>query len=140
VCGLCIVAADRIYSRIEKMATHPGCRCSTAAILEGADPGRELNAEDLLRLYDAAGGTTGGRALAKLRVQVAENGELGPILIPDGSQYRKTDDVVDLLSDRAREQRRNSINRQIEALEAATNRTEWLERRLYQLRELAVNA
>mgnify|MGYP003574932983 CR=1 FL=1 len=78
-CGLCVVAADRVYSRGDLMPIHDECNCDTLPITEDNDPGRELNDDDLETLYDAAGGNTAADLLAT-KVHFLEHGELGPII------------------------------------------------------------
>jgi hypothetical protein len=58
VCGLCVAASDRVYSRETLRALHAGCRCTVLPIINGVDPGGELNRRDLDELYRLAGGTT----------------------------------------------------------------------------------
>lgn len=87
VCGLCIVAADRVYGRGELLPIHGGCHCQVVPVVGSADPGRKLNEVDLERLY-AAAGSTDGRALKEVRVAVREHGELGPILREAGDRFR----------------------------------------------------
>jgi hypothetical protein len=99
-CGLCIVAADRVYS-VGKFARelHLHCHCEMIPIDGDNDPGLQLNADDLESLYQAAGRAvgkdegereTGGGAkqlgaLKRVRVAVTEHGELGPILVKVGT-------------------------------------------------------
>ncbi|WP_433662457.1 hypothetical protein ACQPW1_10065 [Nocardia sp. CA-128927] len=81
VCGMCIVAADRIYRTDELRAMHTGCNCTVLPVKEGSDPGRALNAEDLKRLYDDAGGTA-AKQLHRTKYRVDEHGELQAVLVP----------------------------------------------------------
>jgi hypothetical protein len=92
-CGLCVVAADRIYSRQELLAVHERCKCEVLPILDGVDPGKTLNDEDLKALYDAAGGNT-GKALKRVRVGVEEHGELGPVLRVADQKFRGPSEVA----------------------------------------------
>lgn len=80
-CGLCVVAADRVYRIEELMPIHDRCKCEVLPIIGRADPGLRLNRDDLDRLYAAAGGTTAGAALKRIRVAITEHGELGPVLV-----------------------------------------------------------
>ncbi|KJL39917.1 hypothetical protein RS82_04130 [Microbacterium trichothecenolyticum] len=89
-CGLCIVAADRTYHTGDLLELHNGCVCDTAAITADADPGLSLNREDLDAIYEAAGGNF-AEALQRTRVVVRENGELGPILVRDGNEFKTFD-------------------------------------------------
>lgn len=102
-CGLCVVAADRVYKREQLKEIHDRCVCEVLPIYVGADPGLTLNRDDLNRLYDAAGGTGGdviknGRrhsgALKKIRVVLTEHGELGPVLINADQHYRGPAEVA----------------------------------------------
>lgn len=86
-CGLCVVAADRVYRVEHLMPLHARCVCETLPIIGDLDPGISLNADDLRALYSAAGGT-GGRGLKKLRVGLTEHGELGPVLVNADQHYR----------------------------------------------------
>lgn len=94
-CGLCVVAADRVYTKAELLPLHPGCNCETAMIVNGVDPGRDLNDRDLSAIYEAAGGTTAGRKLQnRVRVSITEHGELGPILVRSNHKFRDPADVA----------------------------------------------
>lgn len=92
-CGLCVVAADRIYKRKDLQPIHDVCRCGVLPILDGLDPGLSLNREDLNTLYDAAGGT-GAKGLLRVKVALAEHGELGPILVDANQNYRGPREVA----------------------------------------------
>lgn len=107
-CGLCIVAADRIYT-VEKFKRdlHLNCHCESTPIDSGKDPAVQLNADDLESLYRAAGQavgkegesvTGGGKkqlgALKRVRVGVTEHGELGPILINRSGKFRDAADFA----------------------------------------------
>ncbi len=100
-CGLCVVAADRIYSIAELEAIHRRCACETLPIIGDLDPGLFLNASDREALYAAAaaavgregeqvtgGGKRHGGALKKIRVALAEHGELGPVLVDADQEFR----------------------------------------------------
>jgi hypothetical protein len=91
-CGLCVVAADRLYYVDELMAIHDRCKCTDAPVTADLDPGQSLNREDLERLYDAAG-STAGADLKRLRVTVQQHGELGPILRQSGHDFKDADEV-----------------------------------------------
>jgi hypothetical protein len=86
-CGLCVVAADRVYRKQDLQPIHDRCVCDVLPIVDGLDPGIRLNADDLRRLYQAAGGT-GGAGLKAIRVALAEHGELGPVLV-DADQHHR---------------------------------------------------
>lgn len=81
VCGLCVAASDRMYSIENLKPLHDHCKCDVLPVTKENDPGQELNAQDLERLYDLAGGTS-AKKLAKVNFQIEDHGELGPILVP----------------------------------------------------------
>ncbi|OQZ93687.1 hypothetical protein BST15_17610 [Mycolicibacter arupensis] len=81
VCGLCIAAADRIYTVRQLLPIHKRCKCTTAAVTEEFDPAAELNAIDLSQLYTDAGGTSRAH-LKRTRYQTDQHGELGAVLVP----------------------------------------------------------
>lgn len=87
-CGLCVVAADRTYSRDTLMPLHNGCNCTVLPAYEGDDPGLRLNTADLTAIYDAADGESIREKLQRVRVQVNDHGELGPILSYAGQDFR----------------------------------------------------
>lgn len=78
-CGLCAAASNRLYQVADLMPLHSLCRCTVLPIYGGIDLGEQINAQDLKLLYGLAGST--GRAdLAKVRYQIDQHGELGPVL------------------------------------------------------------
>lgn len=79
-CGLCVVAADRIYSIGILRPLHNGCVCTALPVTRTNDPGRTMNRDELDAIYEAAGGT-GRQGLQRVRMQQLEHGELGPILV-----------------------------------------------------------
>ena len=79
-CGLCVVASTRVYKKSELMPIHNLCKCEQVEIVNGLDPGDQINFEDLETLYDEAGGTYDGRALKEQDYVVFDHPELGPIL------------------------------------------------------------
>lgn len=106
-CGLCVVAADRVYHIEALLPLHLRCRCEVLPILGEQDPGIVLNNDDLQAIYEAAGGTGGevvkdtprgkvrhSAALKKVRVALAENGELGPVLVDADQHYRGPREVA----------------------------------------------
>jgi len=103
-CGLCVVAADRIYSFEDLMPIHSRCRCTVAAVGSKDDPGFRLNAEDLAAIYEQAGEvanktgekrrTTSRDKLKQIRVEVVEHGELGPWLINPTQRFRGPREVA----------------------------------------------
>ncbi|WP_300680745.1 hypothetical protein [Nocardioides sp.] len=88
-CGLCIAAADQIYSTRDLLPIHPpSCRCKTLPILDGKDPAAELNTSDLYKLAkQQAGGKADRYSLSKVRYQVREHGEYGPTLTVAGQHF-----------------------------------------------------
>lgn len=87
-CGLCIVAADRVYNSDELMPIHPpSCKCITMPIIGDNDPGRSLNREDLDKLY-AEAGSNKAADLRRTRYQVNQHGEYGPVLTRQGDSFR----------------------------------------------------
>lgn len=86
-CGLCVVAADRFYTKSELQPIHDRCVCTTSPVVKGNDPGLDLNQADLKRIYAAAGGNTRD-VLKNIRVEVRENGEIGPILTRKGQEIK----------------------------------------------------
>lgn len=86
-CGLCVVAADRFYTKGELLPLHANCKCTISPITKNQDLGLRLNEDDLKRIY-AAAGSTYADDLKRITVQVRENGELGPILTRKGEQFR----------------------------------------------------
>ncbi len=102
-CGLCVVAADRKYKIEDLMPLHDRCVCEVLPIIGDIDPGLNLNASDLRRIYEEAGGTggevrRGGRrhsgALKRIRVALGEHGELGPILFDADQNFRGPREVA----------------------------------------------
>lgn len=86
-CGLCVAASDRTYKRGDLMALHADCHCTVLPIVNGQDPGVDLNAADFALLYDAAGSTS-AKDLKKTRFVVHQHGELGPVLRAAGDSFR----------------------------------------------------
>lgn len=92
-CGLCVVASDRIYRKSELLPLHNGCNCTVLPIAGSDDPGLRINTADLTAIYDAAGGDNTRAALQRVRIQVNQNGELGPVLSRAGQNFRDAGDV-----------------------------------------------
>ncbi len=97
VCGLCIVASDRIYTIEDLLPIHDNCRCGVVPVGSTADPGKTLNDDDLRALYQAAGGTA-GRRLKTVRVAITEHGELGPLLTYGNHRRRGITEVATAIS------------------------------------------
>ncbi|MCM0622502.1 hypothetical protein [Nocardioides bruguierae] len=89
VCGLCLAAADRLYSVAELLPIHDRCKCTVAPDSDTAD---EAVSIDLDQLYEDAGGTDGA-ALKRVRYQVNEHGELGPVLGVEGQKFQRQGDA-----------------------------------------------
>lgn len=92
-CGLCIAAADRVYQVINKMALHARCKCTVLAVTKANDPGGTLNDEDLKAVY-ASAASTKAADLKRVRYQVEQHGELGPVLVDARHRFRGPDDVA----------------------------------------------
>lgn len=92
-CGLCVVASDRLYHIEELMPIHGRCRCSVAIATADSDPGDSLNKDDLALIYKAAGGNTRDQ-LKTVRVEYAEHGELGPVIVNATQNFRGPDDFA----------------------------------------------
>jgi hypothetical protein len=97
-CGLCVVAADRLYKTEDLHPIHARCACEVLPVLGELDPGLNLNGSDLEALYRAAGSTGGGKrhkgALKKVRVALVEHGELGPVLVDADQHFRGPAEVA----------------------------------------------
>lgn len=92
-CGLCVVAADRVYKKEDLLPLHSRCVCEVLPVIGSLDPGVTLNSDDLARLYGAAGGNT-REALRRISVVLTEHAELGPILVDGGQHYRGPREVA----------------------------------------------
>lgn len=89
-CGLCVVAASRLYGTDELLAIHDGCNCEEAVVTAGFDPGLRLNREDLDAVYAAAGGNSADY-LRDVSIRINEHGELGPVLRNADHDFRGPD-------------------------------------------------
>lgn len=78
-CGLCLVAADRLYSTNQLYPLHDNCKCETLPVTNTSDPGLKLNREDLDYIYRVAGGNTSSK-LSNTRIAEYVSGEKGPVL------------------------------------------------------------
>lgn len=96
-CGLCVVAATRVYHIEDLMPIHARCRCTVAAVTRTADPGLQLNEQDLKQaldtIYRAAGGNTRNQ-LKTVRVEYVEHGELGPMIVSATQNFRGPDEFA----------------------------------------------
>jgi hypothetical protein len=136
VCGLCIAAADRVYSKRELLPLHPACKCTVIPWIGEQDPGGQLNADDLTLIYASAGGTTDSRALSKTRFEFQQHGELGTVLTPVRTNMKGPAQATQQLSERAARMRIEQLERQIEELRPRAARSQWHRDRLEQLQEL----
>jgi len=91
-CGLCIVASDRAYSYEALLPIHGQCNCTVLPILVDSDPGLRINADDLTKLYEDAGGTA-AKLLRRTRYRVEAHGELGPVLVRAEDRFRGPQDI-----------------------------------------------
>lgn len=93
-CGLCVAAADRLYSTDDLLPIHPpNCKCTTMPVVDGKDPGEQITREDVRRAYQIL--SDGDRnALANMRVRVREHGELGPVLTRAEDAFRSGPSVA----------------------------------------------
>lgn len=92
-CGLCVVAADRVYRTEDLLPIHNLCVCEVLPVYVGADPGLTLNGDDLAAVYAAAGGNT-REQLRRISVVLTEHAELGPILVDGNQHYRGPQEVA----------------------------------------------
>lgn len=91
-CGLCVVAATRFYTKAELMPLHDLCKCTISPITANRDLGLKLNDDDLKKIYEA-GGSNYADDLKRIKVGIGEHGELGPIIVRDGTHFRGVGDV-----------------------------------------------
>ncbi len=92
-CGLCVVAADRVYRTEDLLPLHNRCVCEVLPVYGRVDPGITLNGDDLRSVYEAAGGNT-REQLRRVNVVLTEHGELGPILVDGNRHYRAPEEVA----------------------------------------------
>jgi hypothetical protein len=88
VCGLCLVAADRVYHVRELKPLHDLCRCTVLPVSADADPGLDLTGQDLKAIYAAAGGSTLMEDLKRTQFWVAQHAELGPVIVDARHTFR----------------------------------------------------
>lgn len=75
-CGLCVLAATRVYRTRDLRPIHDGCECTVMEVTGAFDPGDALNGLDLGEIYGDAGGTTPEQA-KKVRYRVnPQTGEM----------------------------------------------------------------
>lgn len=110
-CGLCIVAATRIYKVGELKPLHGGCCCGSMPVTIAADPALRMNKDDFevwmergedaekelqkvgvtrdrLNSWYAAAGGTDREGLQRIRVRTASHGEIGPVLVNNKYAFR----------------------------------------------------
>lgn len=92
-CGLCIVATDQVYHTAFLLPIHGNCNCTVLPVIGEVDPGNSLNNLSLGDFYAAAGDTTHGHDLKKVRVVVNEHGEYGPVLGVEGQHFTSPEDL-----------------------------------------------
>lgn len=118
-CGLCVVASNRVYKTGQLLPIHDKCNCGTLPITRDQDPGRELNEEDLQRLYEEAGSNNAGDLL-KTKVFYDEHGEMGPIL--RNTAIKGHDGSVERRLKREKMTPTEILNEQLRVLNAALQR------------------
>lgn len=129
-CGLCVVAADRVYRTEDLLPLHNRCVCEVLPVYAGADPGIRLNGDDLAAVYAAAGGNTREKLL-RINVVLTEHGELGPLLVDGNQHYRDPAQVARnyASSRRVREQAiLDALEQQFDITELRISRGEALDR------------
>lgn len=129
-CGLCVVAADRVYSKEDLLELHNGCVCTSMGFTADDDPGLSLNREDLDAIYEAAGSQF-AEDLQRTRVTVHENGELGPILVRDGNAWKS---AAQATSESKRGQKFTPYSRPTKV----ANRTNWVAMRATSERSIEI--
>lgn len=107
VCGMCVVASDRLYKIADLKPIHHRCKCTVAAVTKSFDP-KSINDADLGRFYkDAQGNTL--RDLKRTRYQVDDHGELGAVLVPETKRRSRADRAKDRAK-KARAQQRTKTS------------------------------
>jgi hypothetical protein len=142
-CGLCVVAATRMYFIEELMPIHSRCRCTVAVATQDADPGFTLNEQDLGAIYEAAGGNTRNK-LKTVRVEFGEHGELGPVIYNADQNFR---DVTDFARTQSQDQEtrwlaeleslQDELDRLISRKGESTEVDEAIQWNRYKIRELS---
>lgn len=103
-CGLCVAASTQVYRVGDLLPLHGRCKCKTVPIVGALDPAEAMNSIDLKALYAAAGSTTPAD-LKRVRYEVNEHGELGPVLTVKGQRFTGPGDLdFDKDVERARRQ------------------------------------
>lgn len=94
VCGLCLAAADQVYTKKDLLPLHHRCKCIVLPIVEAdARVPEYVNEITLSELYTAADSTS-GRELKKIRYRIEDHGELGPVLVQQGHRFTGPDDLA----------------------------------------------
>lgn len=97
VCGLCLIASDRLYFKADLLDLHARCRCSVSPVVgepDGdGDPGGKLNAQDLKAIY-AAAGSNRAADLKRTKIRIVDHSELGPRLVFEGQHVRTATDAA----------------------------------------------
>lgn len=94
VCGLCLAAADKVYSRGDLLPIHHRCKCIVLPIVDADERVPQyVNRVTLEDLYTAADSTR-GRELKKIRYRIEQHGELGPVLVQKGHRFTGPVDLV----------------------------------------------
>ena len=92
-CGLCVAASNQVYHRRDLLALHGGCKCTVVEIGEAVDEGRVVNDAEYAAVL-AESDSTRAADLRKVRVQVSEHGELGPVLTDARHEFRGPSQVA----------------------------------------------
>lgn len=109
-CGLCIIAATRLYHKAELMAIHPACDCSVAPVYDGIEPAGAITLADLPSAHDAIAQRFGADSAAAREIPgtirgdgsailyrdaliVHDHGEIGPVLTVRGQQFTGPGDL-----------------------------------------------
>lgn len=131
VCGLCIVASDRLYKKADLLPLHPGCRCETLPEFRGEDDPRRLVSIDLSAIY-AAADSNRKQELSRTRVQVTDSGELGPVLIRAGEAYVPRKDRYRAPA-KVRAAELKVLRRRLQQVSRTTPAYQWIQDRIREL-------
>lgn len=86
-CGLCVAASNRVYYKTDLMPLHGGCHCTVVEVGGDVDEGLVVNDEEYARIAGESD-SLNRKDLRKVRVQVQQHGELGPVLTDAGHDFR----------------------------------------------------
>lgn len=97
-CALCYVASTQRYTRGELLPIHPGCDCGEMPIYGNMDPGQVIDDQLLESTHEAIATRFGfsdrtARELDYRKIQVRDNGELGPVLTVRGQNFTGPEDL-----------------------------------------------